>query len=928
MSKPNISSINRICLIIIITLLLLLILAQVNVHGSEKQIVKVGWNEYAGFQETDENGNPGGYNYEYLKTIEKRSNLTFEFVQGDWDEMLDMLETGEIDILGGMALTEARALEYDYCSVPNGTSIIMLITKDKDKFGYNDLDALEGVKIATLNSQYRIDAFKDFEIRKDFNSKLIVCNTDKEVLDKLDSGEVEVAMLGSMYNFSGYDIITQFDLVPYYFIAKKNANKNILAEIADTIAEIRTLNKNYEQELDEEYFNRINTIAFTVEENKYISENNVIRIGINANRKVLAYIDETTGEFEGIEVDYIKALAQYSGLNIELVELDNCNISAEKFAKYNLDAVIGVTELENQDESFEYIPYMVEKRGFVVARGSKLNKNLEDVRVAIPKNALKSEEYLKKEFPNWEILYFNTEECLDYVSSGLVDAAIVSQYEFQYYMQIPKYENLTNLTDLSVNDQKTVAVSEEAPKELITILDKSIGYISDNEMSDITYDSLSKVNYQYTLVDNLVDNSYLVLLIIVAIITLIGLYLLRTNKKIKVSTIVAEDALKEAVKSKNEAENANSVKTDFLSRMSHDMRTPMSTVIGLSNFGIEENRDEQDVSYFNQIKESSEYLLGLLNDILDMQKIEYGNVELMPELIECKEIMDEVISIINNGIQKKDIDFSYSSTLKEEVVTIEADKLRVEQILINVLSNAIKYTPKGGKIEWEISYTKDEVGNYSVVNIIKDTGVGMTEEFMGKIFEPFTQEKNKLTTSEGGSGLGLAITKNLVEMMGGSISCSSKLNKGSTFEIILPVKVVSKERLIKREYNLGKTIKNNFAGKKILLCEDNDINSIIIIKILNNKEIDVDRAENGQVGVELARANGYDAILMDIRMPVMDGLVAAKKIRKLDSKTPIIALSANAYKSDIDKSLKAGMNEHLAKPINSDLLFKVLAKYL
>lgn len=378
------------------------------------------------------------------------------------------------------------------------------------------------------------------------------------------------------------------------------------------------------------------------------------------------------------------------------------------------------------------------------------------------------------------------------------------------------------------------------------------------------------------------------------------------------------------LEAKKIAEKANSLKSDFFARMSHDMRTPLNSIISFSEFGIIEKRDEKDVEYFNQIKESSEYLLGLLNDILSMRKIESGKIEITPEIICVDEFLENILNIARPKAEAKKINLEIkinTSFCKYQ----KFDKLRVMQIVLNILSNAIKYTGVNGKVVWNKWFKIDVKNKTYFHNEIEDNGAGMSEEFLKKVFEPFSQEKNEFSNKEPGSGLGLAITKRLIEILGGKIWCKSVLGKGTTFYFDIPIENVTEKEYL--EYSKDKNVIDKeikLTNKRILLCEDNEINAKIIIKLLENKGMVAKWVKNGFEGVEEAKHNYYDIILMDIRMPILDGLEATKKIRKFNNNIPIVALSANAYPEDISKSLQVGMNSHLPKPINFNTFYDTL----
>jgi PAS domain S-box-containing protein len=375
----------------------------------------------------------------------------------------------------------------------------------------------------------------------------------------------------------------------------------------------------------------------------------------------------------------------------------------------------------------------------------------------------------------------------------------------------------------------------------------------------------------------------------------------------------------------DEAVAANAIKTDFLARMSHDMRTPLTAIMGLTDFGIKESKDEVLTDYFEKIKNSSEYLKTLLNDVLDMQVIEKGDLVLKPSCTKIQERLENIKTIIFPRAKDKNIKIEVRK-FNESPKYIIVDAQRVEQILINILTNALKYTPQNGHIFWSIEFFDGE--NTYVRHTISDDGVGMTKQFQEHMFESFSREDNIFSSAEGGSGLGLAIVKHILKAMNGKINCTSELGKGTTFQIDIPVQIISKEEYDKCVYNNNKFNSNLLMNKKILICEDNPINVLILKKLLGEFNIEVEIAENGYQGVELAQSNKYDAILMDIRMPIMNGLDAAKAIRVSDKKIPIIAISANAYQKDIDQSVSYGMNAHISKPINKEELFYTLSQLL
>ena len=378
-------------------------------------------------------------------------------------------------------------------------------------------------------------------------------------------------------------------------------------------------------------------------------------------------------------------------------------------------------------------------------------------------------------------------------------------------------------------------------------------------------------------------------------------------------------------------QKANSTKSEFLSRMSHDIRTPMNAILGLTQLGYEETDDHHAKEYFGKILSSASYLLSLLNDILDMSKMESGHVTLHEEVVNCKNFFYELSELLTPMIKERGLTINYVNNI-EDVEYLYCDRVRIKQIYLNLLSNAIKFSNQNGTIDWIVNKNKEKDGRIYFDVIVRDYGCGMSEDFMKRIFRPFEQEKNEFSNEKAGTGLGLAICKNLVVQMGGTIRVESKLSEGSTFTVSLSHKIAQSPELEKTETVY---IYEKLKGKNILLVEDNELNTEIAKRILEKREMEVTCAENGKIAIELfcASENGYyDAILMDIRMPVLDGLSATRQIRLLEREdakhVPIIAMTADAYESERKQGFEAGMSDYLSKPIDTKLLLETLEQQI
>ena len=378
------------------------------------------------------------------------------------------------------------------------------------------------------------------------------------------------------------------------------------------------------------------------------------------------------------------------------------------------------------------------------------------------------------------------------------------------------------------------------------------------------------------------------------------------------------------------AEAKTNAKNDFLANMSHDIRTPMNAIVGYTNIALDRINDPDAVrDSLEKISSSSHFLLSLINDILDISKIESGKMLLSPAPCDLAAIFRRIEDITCLQAKNKSLNISYDYDRVRHFHVL-ADELRMEQILINIVSNAIKYTPDGKDVTLiaeETGTGADGMIRYRF--IIRDTGLGISEEYLPHIFDSFTREQRTTINRVQGTGLGLAITAKVVELMGGTINVKSKLGEGSEFTVELELESLDEpEETVSADQDSGF---DDLSGKRILVVEDNDINAEIVCMVLQQYGILTDRADNGQTGTDILRnseAGTYDAVLMDIQMPVMNGFEATEAIRSFDSRVPVIAMSANAYEKDVQACLDAGMNAHIAKPFQPEQLLKMLRKYL
>lgn len=396
------------------------------------------------------------------------------------------------------------------------------------------------------------------------------------------------------------------------------------------------------------------------------------------------------------------------------------------------------------------------------------------------------------------------------------------------------------------------------------------------------------------------------------------------------------DALheKELEKAVLEAKNANEAKTRFLFNMSHDIRTPMNAIIGFSEL-LEKHIDEKykAIDYLGKIKSSSNFLLSLINYVLEMARIESGKLALKKEVGCVTELIESLTDVFEPGVKKKFITYSCEIDIQHKYVI--GDETKVREIFINIIGNSVKYTPEGGKISVSVKEEPFEKENYIAYRIIvEDNGIGMSKEYLPHIFEEFSREHTSTESKVTGTGLGLPIVKSLIDMMGGTIEVESQLGCGTKMNVVLPFELASEKQILEEKQKEKEKISDSILGKRVLLAEDNELNAEIAMTVLKENGLKAERAANGKQCMEMLKKmpeDYYDMILMDIQMPEMDGYEATKRIRNLDdarADIPIVAMTANAFEEDRQKALESGMNAHVSKPVDMNMLFKVMAQIL
>ncbi|MFA6843926.1 MAG: response regulator, partial [Bacilli bacterium] len=738
-------------------------------------------------------------------------------------------------------------------------------------------------------------------------------NSDEEIKTALSEGEIDAFTDYFDSSHNNYKLIAQFPVSPYLILGEKNAT--LINKVAAAQWELQMEDKDIQKQLYYKYYTDSADLKLTREEQIIVDNNESFNIGIIQDAKPLTYFEGE--EATGVYTDVLNMILQNYNVTYYPIERINGELQIPDDVDFYLE---GSSETpENGQASHPFFSYyyrLISKKNLKIEEGHYY-------KVGVSNN--EKNDQIEKLVGNADFYIGPLKDRFDLLLSGDLDMVFANEFIAYYNLTRPDMANCMLINEsVSLSSLYLVATPKCNPAKL-SLFNKLVDRRYSIDFNSSLFKNSNILVYKPTFADKVKQN----LLYIFLAFIVIALFLVFTERTIKMKKQNKEEILKKnkeiSIALKNE-KIANNTKNEFMSRVSHDMRTPLGAIINISDFGIDEIHDQTAVTYFKQIKKSSDYLLALVNDILQLQRIEQDTVCFNPAPIKIYDLMNSIQIIITPRAREKQIELTCcrnKNSKDDDYYMI--DKIRLEQVIINICNNAIKYTSTGGHVD--INY---ELQNNILKVSIKDNGVGMSEEFQLHMYEPFHKEENIMSISEEGTGLGLTITHNIVTCMKGTIEVESKVGKGTTFTVKIPLKPASSEQiekyLIEQEMRLSNNI--DLTGNKILVCEDNKINTLIIKKILEKVHVVVDTAENGKIALQKMNQNCYNLILMDIRMPVMGGLETAKEIRKFNKAIPIIALSANNYPEDIKSSLDAEMNYHLSKPIDSGKLYSILSYYL
>ena len=909
------------CVMLSLLLLLSAVLpVKAAAETASAKVVRVGSFEDT-FNYVNEKGARKGYGYELLETLSGYAGWQFEYVTCDWSDCFEKLKNGEIDIIGGISYTEDRTQEMLFSDEPMGVEKYYLYADlSRADISASDFKTLNGKKIGVLMGTEPEVMLAEWEEKYGLKTEHVNISNNEDVKQKLANHEIDcfVSLEESFWAERGISTITRVGESGIYYAINKN-RPDIKEELDDAMRALDEAVPFYTADLYKRYFSMDYTPILTGEEKAWLRKHGAIRMGFLASDSGVSTFDPATGEFTGVITDYIQFAADCLGnqeLEFQLVGYDSKEAELDALKSGEIDMIFHCDQNPNLAEEYHFACTNTTWTSNLMAVTNKQHFNENNVnRIAVPQNKLSLKKYLAFYYPQWEIVDCDTQEdAARLVKDGQADCFVTGISSENKYSKKYSFYSVP-----LVNPVRSCFAVNSGNRSLLSILNKTIKAMPVNMLAGALamYKSSAR---KVTLSDFIKDNFFKVMLIssiAVAVVLLTILMLLQKARK-------AEAAARKAASDTQElnaklqvavekAESANRAKSTFLSNMSHDIRTPMNAIIGFTTLALSNIDDTDRVKdYLGKTLASSNHLLSLINDVLDMSRIESGKIHLEEVEVNLSDVLHDLKTIVSGQIYAKQLEL-YMDAMDVTDEDVYCDKTRLNQILLNLLSNAIKFTPAGGTVSVRVRQLAGKVrgcGQYEFR--IKDNGIGMSQEFAQKIFEPFERERTSTVSGIQGTGLGMAITKNIVDMMGGTIEVQTAQGKGTEFTVCVPMRAQTEQRPVEKITEL--------EGLKALVVDDDFNTCDSVTKMLVKVGMRAEWTLSGKEAVLRARqsiemSDAYHAYIIDWRLPDMNGIEVTRQIRSLHDDTPIIILTAYDW-SDIEVEAKAaGVTAFCAKPM-------------
>ena len=911
---------------------------------AEQKIIRVGSFEDT-FNYADKNGVRRGYGYELMQALAGYTGWKFEYVKCDWSNCFDKIENGEIDIMGDISYTDERAQKMLFSDEPMGEEKYILYADLSNlDIGTSNFKFMDGKRVGVLMGTKPEIMLTEWENKNGIHTEHVNVNNNDDVKKKLANHEIDcfVSLEESIWSEQGISSVTTIGKSGIYFAINKERS-DIKTELDWAMRQLEQDSPFFKADLYKKYFTLDYNQSLTSREKSWLEEHGDIRIGFLNNNPAIFSMDEETGKVTGMLSEYIAYAKDCLGNQILRFNIQDYDDYDEMFQA-----------LQNQEiDMIFYVgrnPDLAEKKGYALTNTAWTyslmavtdEKNFDENKaytVAAPKEKEALKQYIAFSYPQWKIVnYDSLEDAADMIANEEADCFLMGA------SQTMTYDNSKNFKSIPLTKTMEACIAVKSGEGiLLSILNKTLKTMPSDMLTSALaiYDSTAdKVTFSDFVKDNMFAFFVTAGFFLLGIIGIILVLLQKARKAEAVARLAANDTQKLNDKLEialKKAEDASLAKTRFLNNMSHDIRTPMNVILGYAQL-MEKELNGKDMpetlEHLEKLQQSGALLLSIINNVLDMARIESGRMELDENYCRIEDVRKSLFAVFDEKARKKNIALHYTMNVEHEHVLTDVTK--VKEIFVNILSNAIKYTPSGGSVMMSVDELPcDEPGYMIVRNRVSDTGIGISQDYMTKIFDAFTREQNTTKSKIAGTGLGMSIVRKYVDLLGGTIDVESELGTGSTFTVTLKHKIADESYYVKKHSEESGTGSEILEGRNILLAEDNDLNAEIAEAILERAGLKTERVEDGIQCVNMIEkmpAGTYDMILMDIQMPKMNGYKATQAIRRLPDKDkaciPIIAMTANAFEEDKRDALAVGMNGHIAKPIELDKLLSMLVEVI
>ena len=918
--------------------------AETNNDEKQSQIIRVGSFEDT-FDYVDENGVRRGYGYELMQVLAGYTGWKFEYVKCDWSNCFDKLENGEIDIMGDISYTDERAQKMLFSDEPMGEEkYILYADLSHTDIEMSDFKSMDGKRVGVLMGTEPEIMLTEWENKNGIHTEHVNVYNNADVEKKLANHEIDcfVSLEESIWSEQGIASVTTIGKSGIYFVINKERS-DIKAELDYAMRQLEQDSPFFKADLYKKYFTLDYSQILTGKEKAWLEEHGSIKVGFLNNDPAIFFMDEETGKLTGALAEYISYAKDCLGnqrLEFNIQEYDDYDKMIRALQEQEIDMIFFTGRN----------PDLAEKKGYALTNTAwtyslmavtdeKYFDENEVYTVAVPKEKEALKQHIAFSYPHWKLIDCDSlEDAADMVIHEKADCFLMGA------SQAMTYDNSQNFKSIPLTKTMEACFAvRRGEGTLLSILNKTLKTMPSDMLTSALaiYDSTAdKVTFSDFVKDNMPAFFATAAFFALSIIGIILVLLWKARKAEAVAKLAAKDTQKLNEKLEialKKAEDASLAKTRFLNNMSHDIRTPMNVILGYAQLMEDElkGKDMPETSeHLEKLKQSGKLLLSIINNVLDMAQIESGRIEINENYGRIGAVRQSLFEIFEDEAKKKNIALHYTINVEHEHVL--ADTTKVKEIFVNILGNAIKYTPPGGSVTMSIEELPcDEPGYIIVRNRVSDTGIGMSEDFLTEIFEAFTREQNTTKSKIAGTGLGMSIVKKYVDLLGGTINVESEPGKGSTFTVTLKHKIADESYYVKKDLDESEISREILKGRSVLLAEDNDLNAEIAAVILERAGLKIERVEDGIQCVNRITempAGTYDMILMDIQMPKMNGYKATQTIRNLSDKDktciPIIAMTANAFEEDKRVAIAAGMNGHIAKPIQVDKLLSILAEII